>query len=93
MNISNAFWTTTFEMMEENLINSERLRSTQVIIIVFLWTIEINKTSFGSSIVRIGDTIVMCLLEGTLARKNLGKITYVSTSKSQDQYIGKDYYL
>jgi len=50
--------------------------------------IEINNSSFGSSIVRMGDTIVMCLLEGTLTRKNLGKITYVTTKKTSEQYLG-----
>ncbi len=75
--------------MEEALLSSEILKSLRVFPFEDEYNkLEINNTSFGSSIIRMGDTVVMCLIEGALSRKNLGKITYVTTRKEKEQYIG-----
>jgi hypothetical protein len=39
--------------------------------------------------VKIGDTLVLCLIEGTLTRKNLGKVQQVGIKLSEDQFFGK----
>ena len=48
----------------------------------------INKTSFGSSLVKVGSTILMCFIEGSLAKKSLENVKYASIHEEKNKYIG-----
>jgi len=48
---------------------------------------SVNKTSFGSSIVKIGSTIVMCFIEGALTKKSLESVKSSAKLPEKDQYF------
>jgi len=51
-------------------------------------SLAVNKTSFGSSIVKIGTTIVMCFIEGALTKKSLESVKSTAKLPEKDQYFG-----
>lgn len=50
--------------------------------------LAVNKSSFGSSIVKIGSTIVMCFIEGALTKKSLESVKSTAKLPEKDQYFG-----
>jgi len=91
MNTLNVSFKMISEVMAEPLTTSEKLKFIHVIILslsLCLIIKAINKTSFGSSLVKVGSTILMCFIEGSLTKKSLENVRYATKHDEKNKYFG-----